>query len=102
MVGEAGREGGKGDKLLKAVVGSIHMSDESSRKARSEGSRTVGISSEGGEVYGAMIYLTSEQLSQIGIDPERTEYITVRVSDGRVHISACEASEDDRLQHSAD
>jgi hypothetical protein len=64
------------------------MSKESARKPRSDSSRKIEISSEGSEIYGAMVYISTSELSQTGTGPERTEYIVVRIHDDGVDISA--------------
>ena len=74
----------KGGKRFKTQVSTDNMPDGSPRESVPDGFRRVEITRQGGDVYGAMVFLSSEQLSQAGINLDRTEYIFIGPSDENV------------------
>lgn len=65
------------------------------KAADTSDSRRAEVTTQGDDPLGACLYLTPEDLRDLGIDPETTDAVEFHVSDGHLVVDAID-EEDDR------
>ena len=58
-----------------------------------EDSRTARLARNGdGDPIGAAVFLTADELADLGVEPERTDAVNVSVEDGKVRLRPTEST----------
>ena len=58
-----------------------------------EDSRTARLARNGdGDPIGAAVFLTADELADLGVEPERTDAVNVSVEDGEVRLQPTEST----------